>query len=315
MKAKIIFFAKVALMLALVLVLLGGVLSPQYSLGFNASILDKMDRLKTLEGPKLVLIGNSNLPFGMDSEMLEAEIGMPVVNMGLHGGMGNAFHEEMAKTNVQPGDIYVICHTEYNDTGDAMDPSLTWITIENHFGLWRLVRPEYYGEMKDAASTYVKKLIGLWVDGSGNEATEDAYSRMAFNQYGDDVYERPVQQYDAIDFSTQKEPYVEDACINRLNELNAYLTARGAYMVVAGYPIANGEFTPLVSVYEDFQAELEEKLDCPVISYFPEYMFDYQYFYDTLFHLTDEGVEMRTSILVEDLQLWLERRDAEDEAA
>lgn len=314
MKKKIIFFGKVILVFVLVMAFWMGLLAPQYSLGFNASLLDKVERLKAMEGPKLVLVGNSNLPFGMDSALLEEKVGMPVVNMGLHGGMGNAFHEEMAKINVQPGDIYVICHTEYNDAGDRMDASLTWVTVENHFGLYRLIRPEYYGDMKDAASTYLKKLLGLWADGSGNEATEDAYSRLAFNEYGDDIYPRP-EQVEGLSFEGQKEPVIEEACINRLNELNKYLTERGATMLVAAYPIANGEFTPLMSVYDEFQVELEETLDCPVISYFPEYMFDYSYFYDTQYHLTDDGVRMRTNILAEDLQLWMERQaeaDGED---
>ena len=45
------------------------------------------------------------MEFGFNSEEIEEAMGMPVVNMGLHGGMGNAFHEEMGKLNVQPGRI------------------------------------------------------------------------------------------------------------------------------------------------------------------------------------------------------------------
>lgn len=311
MKKKLLFFTKVLLVFALVVLFLFGIVSPQYLQGFNASLLDKVARIEDIQGPKLVLIGNSNLPFGMDSAALEEAMGMPVVNMGLHGGMGNAFHEEMAKLNVQPGDIYVICHTEYNDMGDQMDPSLVWITVENHASLWPLVPRADYGGMKDALGTYVKKSLTLWADGEGNKATEDSYSRLAFNAYGDNVYPRPQTVPGAIDFESQAEPYVEQACMDRLNALNAYLVARGATMVVAGYPIANGEFTPLLEVYDTLQETLEEQLDCPVISYFPEYLFDYTYFYDTLYHLTDDGVRIRTNLLIDDLTLWLEQEGEE----
>lgn len=308
MKEKIIFAAKVALVLCLVLGFLFGIVSPQYTQGFNASVLDKVANLKAMEGPKLVLIGNSNLPFGMDTARLEAEIGMPAINMGLHGGAGNEFHESMAKLNVVAGDIYVICHTEYNDEGDKVDPSLVWITIENHFDIWGLVPPKQYGGMKDAISTYVKKALGLWSDGSGNEATEDAYARPMVNAYGDDIYPRPQTVPDAVPFDSQTVPYLDDTCVDRLNALNAYLTERGATMLIAAYPIANGEFTPLVSKYDAFQEELEARMDAPVISYFPEYMFDYAYFYDTLYHLTDDGVRLRTNYLIDDIQLWQERQ-------
>ena len=84
---------------------------PQYENGYCASLIDKVNRLKSINEPKIVLLGNSNLAFGIDSKMLEESMNMPVVNMGLHGGDGNAFHEEMAKINVVSGDIYVLCHS------------------------------------------------------------------------------------------------------------------------------------------------------------------------------------------------------------
>ena len=83
-------------------------LSPQYEHYYSASLIDKMERLDSIEEPKVVLIGNSNLAFGINSKMIEEKFGMPVVNMGFHGSLGNAFHEEMAKINITPGDIYVI---------------------------------------------------------------------------------------------------------------------------------------------------------------------------------------------------------------
>ncbi len=309
-----LFFAKALLMLALVTGFLFGIVMPQYTQGFNASLLDKVARLQSIQGPKIVLLGNSNLAFGVNSEAIEAAMGMPVVNMGLHGGVGNAFNEAAAKLHVVPGDVYVVCHTEYDDNDEILDPSLVWITLENHFPLWRLLRAKDIPLMKDAFSTYVKKSLDLWLSGEGNAPSDDMYARGYFNVYGDNIYERPYAPGTVkIDFETQEAPAVGDACVARLNALNKYLTERGASLVVAAFPIANGEFTPLMSEYEDFQTELEEKLDCPVISYFPEYMMEYSYFYDTIHHLTDDGVAYRTDLLIADLELWMENGDAEAE--
>ena len=54
-----------------------------------------------IEEPKIILIGNSNLAFGIDSEKIENSVGMPVVNLGLHGSLGNEFHESMAKKYIE----------------------------------------------------------------------------------------------------------------------------------------------------------------------------------------------------------------------
>ena len=129
---------------------------PQYNKGALASLIDKTNRLESIGEPKVVLIGNSNLTFGMDSKRLSEAIGMPVVNMGLHGGLGNAFHEEMAKLNVCSGDIYIICHTDYADDDSIGNEQLVWTAIENNFFLWRLIRTKDYIDMLYAFPSYFK---------------------------------------------------------------------------------------------------------------------------------------------------------------
>lgn len=310
MKKKILFFAKAALMLGLVVGFLFGLVMPQYAMSYNASLLDKVKRLKSIDGPKIVLIGNSNLAFGIDSAAIEEAFGMPVVNMGVHGGLGNAFHEEMAKINVHEGDIYIVCQTEYDDDDTILDPSLCWITLENHLSLWTLLRQKDVPQMAEAFSTYVKKALEQWTEGTGNRATDPQYAREAFNEYGDNRYPRlndgsvPPPPY-----ASQEVPRVGDACVDRLNALAAYLESRGATLLLAAFPIASGEYTPLVEEYEAFQEELESRLNFPVISYFTDYLMEYGYFYDTLFHLTDAGVEIRTNLLIEDLSWWMENRE------
>ena len=307
MKKKIMFWLKVVGVFCLVIGFLFGVVMPQYTESFNAAILDKVARLESMEGPKIVLIGNSNIVFGMDSQRLEEAFEMPVVNMGLHGALGNAFHEEMAKLNVQPGDLYIVCHTEYDDNDTILDPSLAWLTIENHLGLWRLIRPKDMWTMVDSYTTYLQKALMLWTEGMGNQADEAMYARRDFNIYGDNVYPRERRDEAVIlPFEEQTVPPIGDICVNRLNALNAELTGKGATLLIAGYPIANGEHTPLVSEYEAFGEELSARLDAPVISYFSDYMIDYDQFYDTIYHLTAIGVQERTAQLIEDIRFWLE---------
>ena len=61
--------------------------------------------------------------------------------------------------------------------------------------------------------------------------------------------------------------------MNRLNKLNAYLESKGATMVVAGYPIGDGEFTPDREDFIAFQKQLQEELDCQVISDYTDYFY------------------------------------------
>ena len=104
-----------------------------------------------------------------------------------------------------------------------------------------------------------------------------------------------------------KVPQIGDTCINRLNEYNKYITEHGATMLVAGYPIAYGEYSSFYkSDFEKFERELRERLDCTIISDYTDYFYPYDYFYDTTLHLTEKGAEVRTEQLIVDIQKWMQ---------
>ena len=159
---------------------------PQYDTSYNAALHDKIDRIETIEEPKIVLIGNSNVAFGFDSEMIEEAFGMPVVNMGLHGAFGNAFHEEMSKLNVREGDIYVVCHLSFYDDDEIEDGTMVWTAIEKDLSAYHLIRLKDIPVLIKGYPAYLRKCIDLWRNGEGNQEWDgSAYGRDAFNKYGD----------------------------------------------------------------------------------------------------------------------------------
>ncbi len=305
MKKKILFFVKLIVLTLGLFVFCFLVVMPQYTGNYQAAMLDKVQRLKSTEGPKIVLIGNSNLTFGIDSRMLEEAFGMPVVNMALHAGTGNAFNEQVAKYNVNEGDIYVIAHTNYDDEDIIKNQMLAWITIENHWELYSLIRPEDWPQMIKAYPTYLRKCLTMWRTETGNRESDDCYRRSAFNEYGDIYYPRP-ESVGGIDFSSVTINHMSAAAANRLNELGSYLEERGAKMVIAAYPVAVYEKTPTEEEYYEMGREMSELLNYPVISDFRDYRIDQSYFYDTHTHLTDEGARIRTEQFIEDLQDYLD---------
>lgn len=276
---------------------------PAFREGYWGSLHDKMNRLKIIEEPKIVLVGNSNLSFGIQSELIEEELNMPVVNMGFHGGVGNAFHENMIKGYVNESDIVVICHTSYSDDGNVENYLIALESIDDDLRLWNLVDKKEWWSLIKAIPTSINR--GMQRK-TGKDIDYGVYARESFNRYGDNVAIRCVGEQ-VIDWSEGVPvPMVNDICVNRLNELNKYIESQGATMLIAGYPIADGEYTPTKDNYEKFERELREKIDCPVISSVDDYYFSYNLFFDTYYHLTNEGAEIRTHQLIKDLQMWRE---------
>jgi hypothetical protein len=215
----------------------------------------------------------------------------------------------MAKLGVSEGDIVIICHSDYSDDDTIPDPRLAWITLEFHKDLWKLIRQK---DVPSMLRTYPKYFVGAlinWILGEkGNAASDETcYSRSAFNKYGD-IYRR----FDDTCVFTETSvsvPSISDACIDRINELNRYINEQGATLLIAGYPIGSGEYTPEPSEYDLFEKELREKVDCDVISHFTDYFIPYEFFYNTSLHLSEEGAEIRTKQLISDLKNWMSENE------
>lgn len=281
--------------------------APQYKYSYNASLIDKIDFLKKSPSPKIILCGNSNLAFGINSSLIENEFGMPVVNLGLHGGLGNAFHEEAAKLNIQAGDILIVCHSTYSDDDKISDPLLAWTTLENNFGLYKILRRKDFFDMAKAFPKYAAKTAMLRITKKGNKIPADCYMRTGFNENGDLVYPREYDKnlFDASVHSSV--PQINDVCAKRLNRLSEYCAGKNATLLLAGFPVMQriGEVLDR-SEYENFQTNLAEKLDCRIISDFTDYIYDESLFYNTNLHLTNEGAEIRTRQLINDLKKYFD---------
>ena len=68
----------------------------------------KENAAQNTAGRRVLLIGDSSALFGIDSPQLEKELGRPVVNMSLHGGLPLDWLTDFAERNVRAGDIVVM---------------------------------------------------------------------------------------------------------------------------------------------------------------------------------------------------------------
>jgi len=83
------FFKNIAYISLIIAVITGSIffsVQPDPDSYFYGSLL-KLDLLKTVPSPKIVVFGGSNVAFGIDSELIEKEFGIPVINDGLNAGV------------------------------------------------------------------------------------------------------------------------------------------------------------------------------------------------------------------------------------
>ncbi|MCF0130840.1 MAG: hypothetical protein HUJ71_03890, partial [Pseudobutyrivibrio sp.] len=200
-------------------------ITPQYRWSYDRAVVDKVNRANKMGHPKLLFVGNSATAFGYRCMTIEESLDYEyyLANLGMHGSLGNSFHENMAKDALEEGDIVILCHTDYQgETWPAENCMYDWIAIENDYETWKLVPKESWWGMVEAFPYYAKKCVRAWHTQTGNQIPAFGYSRADFNEYGDDVYCDGIAGY----YQPETEELAEavkfdEEGIKRVNEFNA----------------------------------------------------------------------------------------------
>lgn len=85
---------------------LGSALSSEW---WVKSVYDyKMHVARTTESPKLIILGGSNAMFGLDSQVLQRKLNMPVVNLSIHAGLDPHFLLMQLRETLGEKDVVVM---------------------------------------------------------------------------------------------------------------------------------------------------------------------------------------------------------------
>ena len=289
-----------------------------YHESFVHSLDEKIERLKSIEEEKIVIIGGSSVAFGIDSEIIERNTGMPVVNFGLYAALGTKLMLDLALPHIKEGDIVIVApeldaqtlslYFNAGTTLRALDGSLFPTVLD--------IPSEHYGTLLGASWDYtLEKLSYLLGDAPQYNGI---YSASSFNEYGDvksgirpnNVMPRHYDTNQPISLTADiLDPEFKDY----LNNYAEHCRDKGASVMFSWCPLNELAITTSESDIAAFESYMENSLDVKFISYLSDYIFPANYFYDTNFHLNDSGARLRTLRLLEDLLIELgDTREVKD---
>ncbi len=103
----------------------------------RAIVIDKSNRLKSLPSPKIVLVGGSNICYGINAKLLQDSLQIPVVDMSINAGIGMSFYYQQIKPFLKSGDIVIgipeyAAYSHTNIYGEAFLYDLCTIEAENY---------------------------------------------------------------------------------------------------------------------------------------------------------------------------------------
>ena len=286
------------------------IVPPQYDNTFVGALSDKVERLKSVEGEKIVIVGGSSVAFGIDSELIEEKSGMPVVNFGLYAAIGTRAMLELSREHIGEGDIVVVA--------PEMDPQTLSMYFSADFML-KSMDSDYSLALGLSSDSRKALLRGLWnhaadkLSASLEEKAdpEGVYNSRNFNEKGDILWERRENvmpfYYDPNNRISLTPEIVDPEFVDFLNEYTEYCEGVGAKVYFSFPPmneraLAKGTTEESIYAFEDY---LYSVLECEIVSMASTYIMDAGYFYDTNYHLNETGVTYRTRRLIEDVFLIL----------
>jgi hypothetical protein len=274
--------------------LLAIIVKPTTRNDYMAAIIDKHKRITELNKPKIIFTGGSNLVFGLNSEEIEKEFSVPVVNLALHAGLGLDFILEELKDSISSGDLLFISTAYFLDSKGiyALKKNASDFFDEAH---------KYYDK-----EINLKRDIQMHIDKTRRNLKEivyhmhenNVYSREAFNKYGDVTAHLDKSLPEVLkDTETMTYKYWEG--INELNKFYKYANSKNVKVFYIYPNYALSEFEKNRTVIEKFEKDMTDNLEFEILNRPHDSVFEDDLFFDTVYHLNKKGREMRTKRLIE----------------
>lgn len=277
--------------------------SPQDSNHYLSALQDKIERLEQRPGNRLLVVGGSNVAFGIHSQRLQESTGLETVNLGLHASLGLEFALECARRHCHAGDI-VLLSPEYelliSDVQQG-DP----ITINQLLAQW----PEAAWYIGQERGTSWKRFLDHdalwqtheWVSRAYARITRRKkqgriYERSSFNECGDVVahYDRPTPAAIGTGPLAKIDPKRLEQAIEILKQFSRECADRGVAVYLSYPPMPEEKYAASIDVIRQVTRTLETELEIPVLHAPDKFVFPLDDFFDSSYHLTRAAGERRS---------------------
>jgi hypothetical protein len=268
----------------------------------------KHERAKCITTPKIMFVGGSSYAYGIDSEFMENNTSVPVVNLGLHGGFGVPYILEEAKSLMRKGDVIFLCIEYFMGDGD-----------------YRLLQEtfKYFPEVADFQQFPLKRDVISHINETrkglhnwANNREKDKYSDddisiakaashgqkvegVHFNKYGDINFNYKESEYSMSPEQTKYSFRYWGVEIELMNEFMAEAKAKGVDVYFSYPPHAKSSFDKNVENFAETDKEIRRDLKIEILNTPEQLAFEDSFFYDTEYHLTAKGRDLRSKIMLE----------------
>ncbi|TKC05274.1 hypothetical protein [Pedobacter frigoris] len=262
-----------------------------------AAIIDKHERIKKINSPRLIITGGSNAFYGINSAKLRDSLNLDVCNMALFAGFGLDFMLNELKDELKSNDI-VLLSIEYF-LPSRINPKAEEQLIRYY--------PNSIKYLNKDISTKEKLLnpIKLNIESVQNFVLKPLTSKSSIfiqtrltNEYGDAIGNLNFKNPAHSDFAVKFE-YKDWEGIAKLNQFLEIAALKNVKVLFVFPPIPEVTYNINKDIIARLEADLKSRLKIQVLCTPQDMVFDDNLFFDTEYHLNKFGRELRTNKLIE----------------
>ncbi len=268
------------------------------------AIEKKSKQLNVITSPKVVLVGGSNLAFGVDSKMISDSLNMPVINMAVGAAFGIEFDLNQIEKHVRNGDIVIISEFPGSPNYEVIYNTYVYApsTIEGISSIH-----QYYNLIKAGILVNVQSIQNTVLNGKSLNPvskpnmkisdTTSIYFKEGFNEYGDLVSHinntKPKQLNDRGEFNTFYKEHID-----YINHFATSARKKGAKIFYIHPPYPASEYKRNLKAFEDYQNYIQKNIEVKVLGEQASNIYPDSLFFDTVNHLDSIGRTKRTEKMI-----------------
>lgn len=266
--------------------------------------IDKNNLLKNVTSPRIIFVGGSNLAYGLDSKQIQDSLHINPINTGIHINIGLKYMLENTLQYVKPNDIIVLSAEYQQFYGDLADgeaelfslvtdivpQSRNLLDYKQYFNLLKLV-PQFAQTKLQPRFLFLKY---------PQDTITGRYDRKAFNQFGDATAHWKLSAENPKPYAAITISFNEDI-LQTLSYFRFVINQKKAklYITFPGYQSSSYKINQIQ--IQQVQQKLQDNFFI-LISTPKEFIIPDSWIFDTPYHLTKKGVDLRTKLLINDLK-------------
>ncbi len=274
--------------------------TPRASKSLLFGALKKDSRLKSTPSPRIIFIGGSNLSFGLNSQTIKDELNLNPINTAIHVNIGLNYMLSNTIQYVKRKDIIILVpeyehfYWDYNRGTQHLfrtifDVNPSKIRLLNQIQMLNIVKyiPKYtVSKFKSTEYINVKENM--------------VYGVNSFNQYGDTYTHWELGRKKFKPYSKIRGEF-NQSVMERIKEFQAEIEKRNATLLISFPGLQDASYFNMTEQIKKVEAEYI-KNGLIVLGSSKRYMIPDKMMFNTPYHLNKNGVDYRTSLLIEDFQ-------------